>query len=127
MAFKVLAVDYIAKDGLEYLREKGCEVDVLADDEAKNLISIIEPYDAILVRSRTHITREILDAAPHLKIIGRAGVSIDSIDVAAATERGIIVCNAPQSNIISAAEMTMALMLTCARKIPCANESLKRG
>ena len=127
MAFKVLAVDYIAKDGLEYLREKGCEVDVLADDEAKNLISIIEPYDAILVRSRTHITREILDAAPRLKIIGRAGVSIDSIDVAAATERGIIVCNAPQSNIISAAEMTMALMLTCARNIPCANESLKRG
>jgi D-3-phosphoglycerate dehydrogenase / 2-oxoglutarate reductase len=126
MAFKVLVVDYVASCGIEYLREKGCEVDVLEDDEAKNLINITEPYDAILVRSRTQITREIIEAAPNLKIIGRAGVSIENIDIPAATEHGIIVCNAPQSNIISAAEMTMALLLTCARNITIANEQFHK-
>ena len=84
-------------------------------------------YDALVVRSGTQVTREVIEAAPNLRVIGRAGMGVDNVDVAAATERGIIVCNAPTSNIVSAAEHTMALMLACARNVAQANASMHEG
>lgn len=79
------------------------------------------------MRSATPVTRRVIEAAENLKIIGRAGVGVDTIDLDAATERGVIVCNAPTSNIMSAAEHTMALMLACARQLPQANASMHEG
>lgn len=121
---RVLVAEKIAERGISLLQEK-FEVDCkygLCHDE---LVSIIGDYDALIVRSATQVTREVISAGCNLKIIGRAGVGVDNVDVASATERGIIVCNAPTSNVVSAAEQTMALLLACARKTPQANESMK--
>lgn len=127
MAKKVLVTEKLAEAGLDMLRERGCEVDVLLELAPADLVAAIPAYDALIVRSATQVTREVIEAAANLKIIGRAGVGIDNVDVEAATEHGIIVCNAPTSNIVSAAEQTMALMLACARNIPQANTSMKAG
>lgn len=127
MAKKVLVTEKLAEAGLDMLRERGCEVDVLLELAPADLVAAIPAYDALIVRSATQVTREVIEAAINLKIIGRAGVGIDNVDVEAATENGIIVCNAPTSNIVSAAEQTMALMLACARRIPQANASMKAG
>ncbi len=124
---KVLVADKISDSGIEKLRADGYEVDVktgLAEDE---LVAIIADYDAMIVRSATKATRPIIEAGGKLKIIGRAGVGIDNVDVAAATERGVIVCNAPTSNIVSAAEQTITLMLATARNTAQANASMKQG
>ena len=121
---KVLVADRIAKEGIDVLRDKGYDVDVKLDLTEDELAAQIVPYDAIVVRSATPVTRRVIEAAENLKIIGRAGVGVDTIDLDAATERGVIVCNAPTSNIMSAAEHTMALMLACARQLPQANASM---
>jgi D-3-phosphoglycerate dehydrogenase len=124
---KVLVADKISDTGIEKLRAGGYEVDVktgLAEDE---LVAIIPEYDAMIVRSATKATRPIIEAGVNLKIIGRAGVGIDNVDVAAATERGVIVCNAPTSNVVSAAEQTITLMLATARNTAQANASMKQG
>ena len=115
---KVLVADRIAKEGIDVLRDKGYDVDVKLDLTEDELAAQIAPYDAIVVRSATPVTRRVIEAAENLKIIGRAGVGVDTIDLDAATERGVIVCNAPTSNIMSAAEHTMALMLACAPASP---------
>lgn len=127
MAKKVLVTEKVAEEGLQVLRNKGLQVDVKLKMTPEELIAAIPDYDALMVRSATKVTAELLDAAEKLRIVGRAGVGVDNIDVAAATERGIIVCNAPTSNIVSAAEHTMALMMTCARRIPQANASMHAG
>lgn len=127
MAKKVLVTEKLAEAGLDILRERGCEVDVLLELAPADLVAAVPAYDALIVRSATQVTREVVDAAVNLKIIGRAGVGIDNVDVEAATERGIIVCNAPTSNIVSAAEQTLCLMLACARKTPQAVASMKEG
>lgn len=124
---RVLVTEKIAEEGLEILRRKGYAVDVRLDMAPEELAAAIAPYDALIVRSQTQVTPELLDAAANLKIIGRAGVTIDNIDVEAASERGVIVCNAPTSNIVSAAEHTMALLLACARRIPQADASMHAG
>ena len=124
---RVLVTEKIADEGLDILRRKGYEVDVRLDLAPEALAAAIAPYDALIVRSQTQVTPELLDAAGSLKIIGRAGVTIDNIDVEAASERGVIVCNAPTSNIVSAAEHTMALLLACARRLPQANASMHAG
>ena len=124
---KVLVADRIAKEGTDVLRDKGYDVDVKLDLTEDELAAQIAPYDAIVVRSATPVTRRVIEAAENLKIIGRAGVGVDTIDLDAATERGVIVCNAPTSNIMSAAEHTMALMLACARQLPQANASMHEG
>lgn len=124
---RVLVTEKIADEGLDILRRKGYEVDVRLDLAPEALAATIAPYDALIVRSQTQVTPELLDAAGSLKIIGRAGVTIDNIDVEAASERGVIVCNAPTSNIVSAAEHTMALLLACARRLPQANASMHAG
>ncbi len=127
MAFKVLVTERVDKSCINALRTRGCDVDVQLDLSEEELIHAIEPFDALVVRSRTAVTRSVIEAGTNLKVIGRAGVSIDNIDVQAATERGIIVCNAPTSNIVSAAELTMGLILACARNICNVNSSVREG
>lgn len=121
---KVLVKEKIADTGIEKLREL-FDVDVKTEWSADELLENIAGYDAIIIRSATQVTREVIERGDNLKIIGRAGIGLDNVDVEAATQRGIIVANAPESNIISAAEHTMALLLAQARSIPLANASLK--
>jgi len=120
---RVLVAEQIAASGIDLLKEK-FDVDVRTDLTPEQLVAEIPAYDALIVRSATQASREVIEAGTKLKIIGRAGVGVDNVDVDAATERGIIVCNAPTSNIVSAAEQTMALMLAIARKTPQANASM---
>ncbi len=122
---KVLVAEKIATSGIDKLKGH-FEVDVKTDLTPEQLVEAIPEYDALIVRSATKATREVIEAGTKLKIIGRAGVGVDNVDVEAATERGIVVCNAPTSNIVSAAEHTIALMLAQSRNIPQANASMKQ-
>jgi D-3-phosphoglycerate dehydrogenase len=123
---KVLVSDPIAKEGIEIL-QKGAQVDVRTGLSKEELISIIPEYDALVVRSETKVTPEVIEAGRSLKVIGRAGVGVDNIAVDAATRRGIIVVNSPEGNTIAAAEHTMALILALSRNIPQAVASLRTG
>lgn len=127
MVKKVLVSEKLADAGIALLRDKGYEVDVKLDMTPDQLRAVIPSYDALIVRSATKVTRDVIEAGTRLKIIGRAGVGVDNVDVEAATECGVIVCNAPTSNIVSAAEQTMCLMLACARNTPQANASMHAG
>ncbi|MGQ9573110.1 MAG: phosphoglycerate dehydrogenase [Dehalococcoidia bacterium] len=127
MAPKVLVCDPIAEDGVKALRDAGAEVDVCLGMPAEELLAVIGEYDAVVVRSETKITAEAIAAGKRLQIIGRAGIGVDNIQVEAATERGIVVVNAPTGNVISAAEHAIALMLALARNIPQADACLKGG
>jgi len=123
---KVLVSDNLAEEGIELLRENpDITVDVKPKMELQELIKHISEYDALLVRSATKVTGEVIDAAKNLKVIGRAGVGVDNIDVEAASKRGILVMNTPGGNTISAAEHTMSMLLALSRCIPQANVSLK--
>ncbi len=125
---RVLALDGINLQGLEIMREAGMEVVPHSKmNEAELIEALKEGYDALLVRSGTKVTAPALDAAKNLKIIGRAGVGTDNIDLEAATERGIVVVNAPGGNTIAAAEHTVAMMMALMRNIPQANANLKQG
>lgn len=124
---KILVADKIADAGVQMLRDNAYEVDVRTGQTEEQIVAIAADYDAIIVRSATKITRPIIEAATNLKIIGRAGVGVDNVDVEAATEKGVIVCNAPTSNVISAAEQTICLMLASARKTVAANNSMQAG
>ncbi len=126
MAAKVLVADPIASDGVEMLRAYA-EVDVKTGLSPAELIDIVGEYDALVVRSETQVTVEIIEAGERLQVIGRAGVGVDNIDLEAATRRGIVVVNVPAGNTISTTEHTIALMLALARSIPQANTSLKSG
>ncbi|MEO7804884.1 MAG: hydroxyacid dehydrogenase, partial [Actinomycetota bacterium] len=123
---KVLVAESLAEEGVEMLRGVAT-VDVKLDLSPQNLLDVIGGYDAVIVRSATKIDAEVIDNAPRLKVIGRAGTGFDNIDVDAATRKGILVVNAPESNTLAAAEHTMALLLAMARNIPVANASLKAG
>src|SRR6185295_2206302 len=92
-----------------------------------DLAAIIDRYDAIVIRSATKLTAELIDRASRLKVIGRAGVGVDNVDVDAATRRGIVVANAPESTVVSAAEHTVGLLVALARNIPQAHAALKQG
>jgi D-3-phosphoglycerate dehydrogenase len=123
---KVLVSDSLSEHGIEIL-EKGTEVDVKTGMSPEELKACIGEYDALVVRSQTQVTEDVIEAAKNLKIIGRAGVGVDNIDVEAATQRGIIVINAPEGNMISAAEHTIAMMMAISRNIPQANQSMRAG
>lgn len=123
---RVLATESLSERGLTLLRQD-FEVDVRTDLAADGLVSAIEPYDALIVRSQTQVNAEVIDAGANLKVVGRAGIGLDNVDVEAATRRGVMVVNAPQSNILSAAEHTIALLLALARNIPQADASLRGG
>ena len=120
---RVLVRESIAAAGLELLRSK-FDVD---DDQDTPLEEIIDRYDAIVVRSATKLTADLIDRATNLKMIGRAGVGVDNVDVEAATRRGIVVANAPESTVVSAAEQTVGLIVALARNIPQAHAALKQG
>jgi D-3-phosphoglycerate dehydrogenase len=124
---KVLVAETIADSGIEKLRAEGHDVDIRTDLTPEQLLDAIESYDAIIVRSATKVTADVLDRARSLKVVGRAGVGVDNVDVDAATRHGVLVVNAPTSNNVSAAEHTMALLLAQARNIAQANASLKAG
>ncbi|MCL6471755.1 MAG: phosphoglycerate dehydrogenase [Firmicutes bacterium] len=124
---KVLVKEKIAQAGIDKLKAAGFKVDVKTDMSADELLDEIGKYDALVIRSATKVTEDVIERADKLKVIGRAGIGVDNVDLEAATKRGIIVANAPQSNIISAAEHTIALMMACARNIPQANASVKMG
>ena len=123
---KILVSDPVAKAGVEILANE-FPVDSRQKLTPEELIAIIPDYDALVVRSETKVTKEVIAAAANLKVIGRAGVGVDNIDVEAATQRGIIVLNAPEGNTIAATEHTMAMMLALARNVPQAHASLKSG
>lgn len=124
--YKVLVSDPLSKEGMHPLLEaEGFKVDVQTNLTKEELLDRIPNYDALLVRSQTQVDAELIQAATRLKIIGRAGVGIDNIDLSAATEQGILVVNAPDGNTNSAAEHTMAMLMALARNIPQAFLSLK--
>lgn len=124
---KILIPEKFNQAGIDVLEDAGYDVDYKPETTADELLEIIGDYDALIVRSATTVTREDIEAGTKLKIIGRAGVGVDNIDRDAATERGIIVCNAPLSNVVSAAEQTIALMLAAARNTATASASMKDG
>src|SRR5580698_10613045 len=103
-AFRVLVADAISNKGVEMLQQSGFVADVKTGLKEDQLIEIVGTYDAVLVRSQTKITRKVIAAAAKLKVVGRAGVGVDNVDIDAATERGIIVMNTPGGNTISTAE-----------------------
>ncbi len=123
---KVLVAAPLAPAGVETLAIDH-EVDVMTELSKPELLEVIGGYDAIVVRSQTQVDADVIAAGRNLKVIARAGVGVDNVDVEAATRSGIIVCNAPQSNIISAAEHTVAMLLAVARNIPQAHSALMEG
>ena len=123
---RVLVKEKIADSGVDLLREH-FEVDLGVDWDDAELAQKIGDYDAILIRSATKLTPELIAAGSKLKVIGRAGIGVDNVDVPAATKAGVIVANAPESNIVTAAEHTVALMLSLCRNIPQAHGSLVDG
>jgi D-3-phosphoglycerate dehydrogenase / 2-oxoglutarate reductase len=123
---KVLVREKVGDSGVELLRER-FDVDLGIDWTDEQLAERIGAYHAILIRSATHMTAELIERAVNLRVIGRAGVGVDNVDVQAATRRGIVVANAPQSNVVTAAEHTLALLLALARNIPQAYVSLTAG
>jgi D-3-phosphoglycerate dehydrogenase len=123
---RVLVKEKIADSGVALLRER-FDVDLGLDWDDAELAERIGAYDAILIRSATRLTADLIARGANLKVIGRAGVGVDNVDVEAATKRGIIVANAPQSNVITAAEHTVALLLALARNVPQAHAALVAG
>ena len=124
---RILVCDPIAEDGVLALQREGAEVEVRTGLSPDELRKIVDGYEALVVRSETKVTREIIEASSTLQVVGRAGIGVDNIDLQAATEKGVVVVNAPTGNVISAAEHAIALMLSLSRHIPEANASLKSG
>ena len=124
---KVLVIDAIAPEGIDYLRERGFEVDEVSSKlPREELLARLGTYEAIVTRSSTTVTPEFLAHARQLRILGRAGVGVDNIDVDACSRQGVVVVNAPYGNVVSAAEHTLGMLLALVRKIPSANDALKR-
>ncbi len=123
---KVLVSDPIDQAGIDILSQVA-QVDVKTNLSPEELVSIIPDYDAMMIRSGTRVTKEIIEAGKQLKIIGRAGVGVDNVDVPAATRQGIVVVNSPEGNTIAAAEHALAMMLSLSRHIPEANQSVKNS
>ncbi len=126
MPNRILVADGLSPDGLELLGQAG-EVVSNPKITTAELLAALQEYDALVVRSRTRVTAEVLEAGPRLKVVGRAGVGVDNIDVAAAVARGIVVVNSPMAASVSVAEHTLGLMLALARQVAAADASLKQG
>ncbi|MGC9398181.1 MAG: D-2-hydroxyacid dehydrogenase [Anaerolineae bacterium] len=124
---RLLVCDPIDASAVEAIRELGIEVDVRDDITAEALAEIIGNYDAMIVRSRTKVREPLIDQATHLKLIVRAGVGLDNIDVAYAKSKGITVANTPAASTNAVAELTLGLMLSLARHIPRADATMKAG
>lgn len=124
---RVLVTEKLAQPGLDLMAQAGHDVDVRLELTPEQLVDAIKGAHALVIRSATTVTAEVLAAGTELVVVGRAGIGLDNVDVAAATERGVMVVNAPQSNILSAAEQAMALLLAQARNIPQAHAALVAG
>ncbi len=128
MALRVLVSDDLSQEGLSVLRKaEGLAVDVKVGLPPADLVAIIGDYDALAVRSATKVTAQVFEAAKRLKVVGRAGVGVDNIDLAAASRRGVVVMNAPGGSAVTVAEHTLAMMFALARQIPAATASVKSG
>ncbi len=123
---RILVTEKIGSEGLAALQQ-AAEVDLQLDLPPAMLKEILPRYDALVVRSQTKVTADVLEAGSRLRVVGRAGTGVDNIDLAAATRRGILVVNAPASNSIAVAELTIGLLLALARSIPQAHASLAAG
>jgi D-3-phosphoglycerate dehydrogenase len=124
---RILVTEKIAEPGLDRLRAAGHEVDVREGLTPEQLLDAVRGAHALIIRSATQVTADVLAAGIGLVVVGRAGIGLDNVDVEAATRQGVMVVNAPQSNVISAAEHTMALILAQARNVPQAHSALKAG
>lgn len=124
---KILITDSLDKEGIDKLKEEGFKISEEIGINEEKLINIIPDYTALIVRSGTKVTERVINATNNLKIIGRAGTGVDNIDIDAATRKGIIVMNTPDSNTISVAEHTISMMLSLSRNIPQAHLSLQKG
>src|SRR5207244_11400925 len=120
-----LVAEPLSESGLALLARAGLAADVRTDLTREALLAAIGDYDALVVRSATQVDRELLSAGKKLRVVGRAGVGLDNVDVKAATERGVLVVNAPSGNVVSAAEHTIALLLALLRRVPEAQASVK--
>jgi D-3-phosphoglycerate dehydrogenase len=126
--YRVVATDRVSKKGLAPLRDDGrFEVVIVKDSSTPDFTSELKTAAGLIVRSATRVDAAMLEGAPDLKVVGRAGVGVDNIDVPAASERGVAVTNSPGGNTISAAELTMALMLAVARRVTDADRSIRQG
>lgn len=125
MSHRILALEGITDRGAEILRTEGWTVDMEKALPPAELVKLVPPYDAILVRSGSRLTAEVIEAAKSLKVIGRAGVGVDNVDLAAATRRGVLVMNSPGGNTVATAELAVALMLALARNVAPAAEAMK--
>ncbi|MDD4526714.1 MAG: hydroxyacid dehydrogenase [Candidatus Margulisbacteria bacterium] len=123
---KILISDKLSEEGLLILNKK-YQVDVLTGLSEEELVSIVADYDAMIVRSETNVTKKIINATKKMKIIGRAGVGVDNIDVQAAHNKGIVVVNSPEGNTVAAAEYTLGMVLSVSRNIPFSHQSLQDG
>src|SRR5690242_19506667 len=124
---RVLISDKLSPAAVDIFRRRGLEVDLKPGLSPPELRSIIAPYDGLAIRSATKVTRELLDAARNLKVVGRAGIGVDNVDVKSATARGVVVMNTPHGNAITTAEHAIAMMLALARQIPEASASTRAG
>ncbi len=124
---RILVTEKISPEGLDALKAGGAQVDVRLDLDKAALLEALPAYDALVVRSATKVTADVIEAGTRLRVVGRAGSGVDNIDVDAATQRGILVVNAPASNNVAVAELTIGLMISLARQIPQAHNSLQSG
>jgi len=124
---RILVADPLHAAGLEILRQSGSEVHLLSTEERPRLQEMIGSFEALIVRSMTQVDADLLRRGKRLKVVGRAGIGVDNVDVATATELGILVVNAPTANLVSATEHTFALLLALARNVPAAHQSLLAG
>jgi D-3-phosphoglycerate dehydrogenase / 2-oxoglutarate reductase len=127
MTIKIFVADDVSDTGLQPLRSAGFNVEKRVGLTGAELVEALKDSDGLIVRSETKVTADLLEQAPSLRVIGRAGVGVDNIDVPAATLRGVVVMNAPDGNTITTAEHTIALLISLARSVPQANSSLKAG
>lgn len=125
---KVLVSDNLGEIGIQMFKDApGIEVDVKTGLAPEELKAIIGQYDALAIRSATKVTEEILEAAPNLKVVGRAGIGLDNVDIPAATKRGVVVMNTPTGNVVTTAEHAIAMMMALTRRIPIGTSSMKNG
>jgi D-3-phosphoglycerate dehydrogenase len=125
---KVLVSDNLGDIGIQmFQQEPGMEVDVKTGLQPDELKGVIGEYDALVIRSATRVTEDILDAAANLKVIGRAGIGLDNVDIPAATQHGVVVMNTPTGNVVTTAEHTIAMMMALTRNIPMGTATLKEG
>ncbi|MDP1600848.1 MAG: phosphoglycerate dehydrogenase, partial [Phenylobacterium sp.] len=124
---RVLIADKLSPAAIDIFKQRGVDADVKTGLSKEELLKIINDYDGLAVRSATKADKDVIAAAPYLKVIGRAGIGVDNVDIPAATSKGIVVMNTPFGNSITTAEHAIALMFALARQIPDANAQTQAG